>query len=97
MLVGIADPKARLRREPIETAQPERRGFEPRVIEDFRFAIAVVGCPSQLPVVTIPLPRALIQLADGKKPKLNRFVAQFENELRCRGVCDAKLLPFLVL
>ena len=92
-LVCVTDPKPRLRCEPVEPAKPTRRGLEPRVVEDFWLVGRALRRTGDLPLVTVPLPDTLVPLAPGQQTKSNDFVAQFEDELRNRGVRDAKLIP----
>src|SRR4051812_46541729 len=96
MLVRIPDPETRLGCEPIQATQPEGGWFKPGVIEDFGFALSVARSFSQLPVVTVPMPDTLVNLADRQQTEANRLITEFENELRVRGVGDAELFPLLV-
>src|SRR5262245_4163471 len=74
IFVGVADPQTRLGREPVELAQPLRRRFEPRIVEDLRL---VGGAPAwfvRLPVVSVPEPDAVVAFAPGEQAKANRFI-----------------------
>src|SRR6185295_15725089 len=64
VLVRIAYPQTWLGREPVELAQPLRRGFEAWIVENLRFIAAglVARSRMRLPFVTIPSPKALVLL-----------------------------------
>ena len=93
--VCIKDPQPRLGREPIKLPQPQRRGFQARIIQNLGL---VPGRPRllrlvQLPLVATPEPQALVALTPGQQPQPHRLVEQLEDELRFRRVRNAKLLP----
>src|SRR5207247_9824702 len=60
ILVGVTNPKSRLRGEPVQPAQPARRGFQPRVVEDFRLVGRHFGLASTLLCVALPLSSAMV-------------------------------------
>src|SRR5437667_11885291 len=106
IIVRVADPEARFRREPIELAQPLRGRFEARVIEDLRFsgtgilpvgprAFRVAGwkrCLTihSLPIVAGPEPQALIALAAGQQAPTHGVVQQLDDNLRRRRTVAAR-------
>ena len=91
--VRVANPKPRLRREPIESSQPLRGRFESRIIEDFGLLRLAFDAACQLPLVTVPLPDGLVALAFGEQAEPDAVIAQFKNEPRNSGVRHAKLFP----
>ena len=93
IFIRIADPQTRLRREPIQLAQPLRGRFQARVIEDFRLVVRALARLVREPIVAIPKPHALIALAFCEQPQPHGFVEQFENQLRLRRMRHAQFLP----
>ena len=93
IFVRVADPQAGFGREPIQLAQPLRRRFQARVVENFRFVARALLRLVRDPFVAVPEPDALVALAFGQQPQPHRVVEQLEDELRRGRVRDAKLLP----
>ena len=56
-------------------------------------AITGSGVRAFGPFVAVPLPTAFIAIAGGEQAEADRFVAEFENELRDGSVGDAELFP----
>ena len=88
IFVRVADPQARLGREPIEPAQPLRRGFEPRVFEDFRLVRVLARCGRvELPFLAGPMPVASVALAAWRS-KRRRTVSSASSKINCgTAVC----------
>ena len=69
------------------------RGFEVRVVENFRFVRRTLFRFVRDPFVAVPKPDALVAETSGQQPQPHRVVEQLENELRSGRMRDAKLLP----
>ena len=93
IFVRVANPQTGFGREPIQFAQPLDRGFEVRVVENFRFVARTLLRFVRDPFVAVPKPDALVAETPGQQPQPHRVVEQLENELRPGRMRDAKLLP----
>ena len=84
IFIGIADPQAGFGGEPIQFAEPLRRRFQARVVEDFRFVSRAFFGFVRHPFMAVPEPDALVALAFGEQPQAHGVVEQFKDKLRRR-------------
>lgn len=96
MFIGITDPEAGFRGEPVQATEPADGWIQAGVIEHFGFVAGPMVFAGGLPFVSVPLPEALIQLAAGEQAQADGVVVEFEDELGSSGVSDAELFPLTV-
>ena len=93
VFIGVTDPDSGFRREPIQASQPVDRRIEAGVFEDFGFVGFWAERLVESPLLSGPMPDALVALAGGEEAEADGVFVQFEDKLWDSLVCDAEGAP----
>ena len=93
IIVGVAHPKARFRREPIQAPQPLDGFVQAWIIQNSWLPIRLDPRLIAFPFRTVPMPRALLSIAPRQQTQAHGILHQFESEPRHGPMHDAELFP----